>query len=103
MKKNNFFYTLIIISIFCFTSVKADQKFDLGKDLFLNNCAVCHTLLDAQSSGNIGPNLNELRLDKMRIMGAVTNGIGVMPPFEGVLSSEDIEAVVHYVSIASNN
>ena len=47
--------------------------------------------------------LNELRLDKMRIMGAVTNGIGVMPSFEGVLSSEDIEAVAHYVSIASNN
>jgi len=39
----------------------------------------------------------------MRIMGAVTNGIGVMPSFEGVLSSEDIEAVAHYVSIASNN
>ena len=103
MKKNNFFYSLIVISILFFIPVKADQKFDLGKDLFLNNCAVCHTLLDAQSSGNIGPNLNELRLDKMRIMGAVTNGIGVMPPFEGVLSSEDIEAVAHYVSIASNN
>ena len=33
----------------------------------------------------------------------VKNGIGVMPPLDGVLSSEEIEAVAHYVSIASNN
>ena len=39
----------------------------------------------------------------MIIIGAVTNGIGVMPPLDGVLSSEEIEAVAHYVSIASNN
>ena len=33
----------------------------------------------------------------------VKNGIGVMPAFEGMLSSEEIEAVAHYVSIAANN
>ena len=105
MKKNNFFYFLIVISIFFFIPINADQKFDLGKDLFLNkgNCAMCHMLADAQSSGMIGPNLNELRPEKMIIIGAVTNGIGVMPPLDGVLSSEEIEAVAHYVSIASNN
>ena len=36
MKKNNFFYSIIVISILFFIPVKADQKFDLGKDLFLN-------------------------------------------------------------------
>ena len=105
MKKNNFFYFLIVISILFFIPVKADQKFDLGKDLFLNkgNCAMCHILADAQSSGMIGPNLNELRPEKMIVINVVTNGIGVMPPLDGVLSSEEIEAVAHYVSIASNN
>ena len=105
MKKNNFFYSIIVISILFFIPVKADQKFDLGKDLFLNkgNCAMCHMLADAGSSGVIGPNLNELRPDKMIIEYVVKNGIGVMPPLDGVLSSEEIEAVVHYVSIASNN
>ena len=75
MKKNNFFYFLIVISILFFIPVKADQKFDLGKDLFLNkgNCAMCHMLADAESSGLIGPNLNELRPEKMIIIGAVTN------------------------------
>ena len=54
-------------------------------------------LADAESSGVIGPNLNELRPEKMIIIGAVTNGIGVMPPLDGVLSSEEIEAIAHYV------
>ena len=105
MKKNNFFYSLIVISILSFIPVKADQKFDLGKDLFLNkgNCTMCHILADAESSGTIGPNLNELRPDKMIIENVVKNGIGVMPAFEGMLSSEEIEAVAHYVSIAANN
>ena len=38
----------------------------------------------------------------MRIINAVTNGIGVMPPYAGEISSEEIEAVAHYVSEASN-
>ena len=102
MKKNYFFYNLIVILFFFFISAKADEKFDLGKKLFLNNCGVCHALLDAQTSGYIGPNLNQVKLDKIRILGAVKNGIGVMPAFEGILSPKDIEAVAHYVSIASN-
>ena len=103
MKTNNFFYTLIVILIFFFISAEADEKFNLGKKLFLNNCAACHALLDAQSSGNIGPNLNEIKPAKDQIIHNVTRGIGVMQAFEGILSSEEIEAVAHYVSIASNN
>jgi mono/diheme cytochrome c family protein len=102
MNKNNFFYTSVVISILFFVPVKADQKFDLGKDIFLNNCAMCHTLADAKSSGMIGPNLNELKPEKTIIIGAVTNGIGVMPAFEGILSSEEIETVSYYVSKSSN-
>ena len=71
--------------------------------MFLNQgtCATCHTLADAQSDGMIGPNLNEIRPDIMRVIVAVTNGIGVMPAYQGELSSKEIEAVAHYVSVSA--
>ena len=37
-----------------------------------------------------------------RVIYAVTNGIGVMPPYEGQLTIQEIEAVAHYVSISAN-
>ena len=72
--------------------------------MFLNQgtCSTCHVLADAQSDGMIGPNLNEIRPMKDQVLSSVTRGIGVMPAFEGILSSEEIEAVSHYVSIAAN-
>ena len=106
MIKNNFYFLVIIVSInFFFLSAKSDDMFDLGKDVFLNKavCSACHTLADAGSSGDIGPNLNEIRPDKMRVINTVTNGIGVMPSYEGELTSEEIEAVAHYVSISAAN
>ncbi len=97
------FLFLSIIFLFIFNQVKSDEKYDKGKIIFLKqgNCAACHTLLDAGSDGNIGPNLNEIRPDIMRVIAAVTNGIGVMPAYQGELSPEEIEAVAHYVSVSS--
>ena len=106
MIKNNFYFLVIIVSInFFFLSAKSDDMFDLGKDVFLNEavCSTCHTLTDAGSNGQIGPNLNEIRPDKMRVMNIVANGIGVMPAYEGQLTSEEIEAVSYYVSAAAAN
>ena len=65
-------------------------------------CSTCHTLVDAGSYGQIGPNLNEIRPDKMRVVNTVTNGIGVMPAYEGQLTPEEIEAVAHYVSVSAS-
>ena len=59
-------------------------------------------LTDAKSSGQIGPNLNQLRPDMTRVIYIVTNGIGVMPPYEGQLTIQEIEAVAHYVSLSAN-
>ena len=106
MKKNKLFYliTLIFLNLF-FLPVKSDPIFDKGKDIFLNIavCSTCHILADAGSEGQIGPNLNEIRPDKNRILNAVKNGIGVMPMYEGELTPEEIEAVVHYVFTSANN
>jgi cytochrome c6 len=102
---------LINISCYIFLSIitspqitKADEFFDLGKKIFLEkgNCATCHTLNDANSYGNIGPNLDEIKPEIMTIISAVTNGIGVMPAYEGELSTKEIKAVATYVAQSTN-
>jgi len=106
MKKFKLFYLIIFIFLnLFFLPVKSDSMFDMGKDIFLNQgtCSTCHTLADANSDGQIGPNLNDIRPDKKWVINAVTYGIGVMPAFEGQLTSEEIEAVAHYVSISAAN
>ena len=95
---------IIIILFFSFYGVSyGDELFEKGKEIFLNdgNCASCHSLSEAQSIGTIGPNLNEIRPSIEKVLTTVTNGIGVMPAYQGELSSEEIEAVAHYVSISS--
>tara|TARA_B100000809_G_scaffold230595_1_gene245145 strand:+ start:640 stop:951 length:312 start_codon:yes stop_codon:yes gene_type:complete len=101
MKKIKYFY--LIFFIFLFMQAKSDPMFDMGKDVFLNkaNCGACHILIDAGTEGVIGPNLNQIKPDMNRVMSAVINGIGVMPPFEDMLSLAEIEAVAHYVSIST--
>ena len=101
MKYYNYFFTIMFI---LFTqTLCANEILDLGKNIFLEkgNCATCHTLNDAGSS-DIGPNLNLIKPDVGRVVIAVTNGIGVMPAYEGILSSKEIEAVATYVSEKSN-
>ena len=97
MRKNKYFYLLF------FLPIKSDPIFEMGKDVFLNKamCGSCHALSDAETVGQIGPNLNELKPNPARVMNAVINGIGLMPPYEGTLSMQEIEAVAHYVSISA--
>tara|TARA_B100001123_G_C14617971_1_gene752603 strand:+ start:246 stop:557 length:312 start_codon:yes stop_codon:yes gene_type:complete len=94
---------LLIVALLVFNKTYSDEKFDLGKDVFLNagNCGSCHSLKDAGTVGNIGPNLNEIRPDLGRVVNSVTNGIGVMPSFLGILSEDEINAVAYYVSESS--
>ena len=103
MKKNKYFFLLFVLffNLF-FLPVKSDPIFEMGKTIFLEQgCAVCHTLADAKSYGEIGPNLNQIKPDIARVINAVTNGIGIMQPYEGILSTQEIEAVAHYVSISA--
>ena len=77
---------------------------DLGLDVYNNKaqCGVCHTLQAAGSTGDIGPNLDQLKAQMAQIIDVVTNGIGVMPPWEDVLTYEEIEAVAYYVFNSTN-
>ena len=95
------FIKILLISLLLVfsNSVLADPKMDLGLDVYNNKaqCGVCHTLQAAGSKGLIGPNLDQLKLQIPQIIFAVTNGIGVMQSWEGILTYEEIEAVAYYV------
>ena len=95
--------TLLILLFSLVFQANAEELFNKGKEVFLEagNCAACHTLSDAGSIAEIGPNLNQIRPQVQTILMAVKNGIGVMPAMEGILSDEEIEAVAHYVSISA--
>jgi mono/diheme cytochrome c family protein len=70
-----------------------------GKEVFASaGCVACHTLADAGSNGAVGPNLDEAKPDATLVTDRVTNGKGVMPPFKGQLTDEQIADVAAYVS-----
>ncbi|HSC91230.1 MAG TPA: c-type cytochrome [Gaiellaceae bacterium] len=72
-----------------------------GKTLFTTNCASCHTLAAAGTSGNVGPNLDQAKPPKALVVDRVTNGKGVMPSFKGQLTDAQIQAVAEYVSTSA--
>jgi quinohemoprotein ethanol dehydrogenase len=68
-----------------------------GKEVFAENCSVCHGATG--HGGNGGPDLRTMPLAKEQA-GAekqVTNGGGGMPAFKGQLSEEEIKNVAAYV------
>ena len=96
---------LLIFNLIILNNSYSDEKFNLGKDIFLNagNCGSCHSLKDANTVANVGPNLNDIKPDIGRVINSVTNGIGVMPSYLGILSEKEINSVAYYVSESSMN
>lgn len=80
---------------------KDSVNLEAGKKIFVQKavpaCAVCHTLKHANSSGEIGPVLDEIKPDAERVEKAVRNGIGQMPAFTN-LSDAEIKLVAKYVA-----
>ena len=95
---------LILLFLTFASSVFADDKMNLGLEVYNNKaqCGVCHTMKAAGSEGQIGPNLDEIKPSIDQIIYVVTNGIGVMQSWEGILTKEEIEAVAYYVFNSSN-
>jgi len=103
MKSAYIFITIIFLNLF-FQPLKSDEVFDFGKDVFLNkaNCAACHMLADAKSVGQIGPNLDQIKPELVRVLNAVSMGIGVMPAYESILTDKEIKSVSYYVFKSTN-
>jgi outer membrane protein assembly factor BamB len=74
----------------------------LGKQVFSQNCASCHTLAAANASGTVGPNLDQLQPDEATVKRQVENGGGAMPAFKGRLSPAEIDAVSQFVAKNAN-
>jgi mono/diheme cytochrome c family protein len=79
----------------------ADPASDPGRAVFAKiaqpPCTTCHTLQNAGSTAEIGPDLDELKADRSRIERAVREGLNAMPPYAGQLTPEQIAAVAAYV------
>ena len=72
---------------------------EAGSQVFATaGCNSCHTLADAGATGTVGPNLDESQPSYELAVDRVTNGQGVMPPFEDELTEEQIRDVATYVS-----
>ena len=70
-----------------------------GKQVFETaGCTSCHTLKDANATGTVGPNLDEAKPSRDKVVERVSNGKGVMPSFKGQLTPQQIAAVAAYVS-----
>ena len=70
---------------------------EAGKEVFAENCSVCHGADGLGGSG--GPDLTTMPLAKEQAgaEGQVTNGGGGMPAFKGTRSEEEIANVAAYV------
>ena len=103
------FKIFIVVLLFSFSltiHLQADsEKMALGLEVYNNKamCGACHILKAAASEGNIGPNLDSLKPLEEQVKLVVTEGLGVMPAFgeEGLLTTEEIDAVSYYVSNSS--
>ena len=70
-----------------------------GEAVFASaGCGGCHTLEAAGSSGQTGPNLDELQPSQDQVAQQVREGGGGMPSFEDQLSDDEIDAVAQFVS-----
>ena len=104
------FKIFIVILLFSFPltiNLQADsEKMALGLEVYNNKamCGTCHILKASASEANIGPNLDSLKRLEEQLKVVVTEGLGVMPAFgeEGILTSEEIDAVSHYVFTSTN-
>jgi mono/diheme cytochrome c family protein len=69
-----------------------------GEKVFASaGCGGCHTLQAAGSTGNVGPNLDDVKPDFALVVDRVTNGKGAMPAFKDQLSDQEIADVAQYV------
>ena len=83
----------------------------VGRELFGEHCAVCHTLAAANAAGKVGPNLDMLKPPASLVLHTVANGClpnassgsseqclgqGVMPA--GIVAGRDAQNVAEFIA-----
>ena len=60
--------------------IKLNAAEKRGRELFGQNCAVCHTLAAANAIGKVGPNLDSLKPPASLVLNTINNGCLQNPP-----------------------
>jgi mono/diheme cytochrome c family protein len=63
-----------------FAGVKLNADDKHGRDLFGEQCGVCHTLAAASANGKVGPNLDTLKPPASLVLNTINNGCLQSPP-----------------------
>lgn len=83
-----------------FKGVKLTSMDGHGREVFRLQCATCHTLAAAKAVGKIGPNLDNLKPNKVLLLDAIEHGRirgnGTMPA--RLVNGRDADAVASFVS-----
>jgi mono/diheme cytochrome c family protein len=81
------------------------EQLDAGKEVFAQNCAVCHGIAGRAATGDVGYSGMDFNLVKpsvryveRNVRSGVAPDTGMMTPFRNRLTAEQIEAVATYVS-----
>jgi mono/diheme cytochrome c family protein len=70
-----------------------------GAQVFASaGCGGCHTFEPANSTGSVGPNLDDSGASFDQVVEQVTNGGGAMPAFGDELSDQEIQDVAAFVT-----
>lgn len=81
---------------------RAKAQRGTGQEIFVATCGGCHTLAAAGTHGSAGPNLDDLKPDKARVLAALKNGGtggGVMP--KNLLTGEQADKVAEFVATSA--
>jgi mono/diheme cytochrome c family protein len=85
-------------------------RFVIGRDLFRENCAVCHDIdKDQKHTRKFGPSLNHLfkneklplshgKPSRQYVMVRIKFGGALMPAFRNYLSQSDIDTLIDYIA-----
>lgn len=72
---------------------------NVGAQQFAASCGSCHTFAAANTTGTVGPNLDQLKLSQAQVLSAIETGgagTGTMPP--GLLQGTEAQQVADFVS-----
>jgi mono/diheme cytochrome c family protein len=78
------------------TAPEGDEQTADVQQTFAQTCGGCHVLGAADTRGQVGPSLDELRPDRATVLAAIQNGPGVMPA--NLLEGPEADEVADYVA-----
>lgn len=93
----NFFLSLLVLVVLSCNEKQPEAAGSINpKELYTTRCAACHGLDGKLTIGGSKP-LHTSSLSAADIVQQIKKGKGSMPPFEGRLSEEEINALSQFV------